>query len=322
MSGDTFTRDRFTWLEALTADARLHSSAIRVAIVISSHLNRGSGEAWPSIKTIAEKSATPERTVERAVSELCKAGYLEKRRGGFGKSNRYVMSGGSSPETNPQQTDSEAKGGTSGFHSPAMGGGYGPVSPAMDGGNDDAIPAMDGGSFPPWVADHSRHGWRTNPLIEPSEIEPIEVDISPPAPSCAKPGKAKGREEDSGFEEFYGAFPRKVAKGTARKAWAKAVKLASPGTIIQGARRYATERQHEDPRFTKHPATWLNAEGWNDEAAPAQQLAPVSAGGRGTAKERTAAAVRHILARNIEPPPPQSPVDALLEVLGGADDAA
>jgi len=31
--------------------------------------------------------------------------------------------------------------------------------------------------------------------------------------------------------------------------------------------RYALQREGQDQKFTKHPATWLNAEGWNDEPA-------------------------------------------------------
>lgn len=307
MSGDTFTRDRFSWLEALAADWRLHSSAIRVAIVISSHLNRGSGEAWPSIKTIGESSSMPERTVKRAITALCQAGYLEKRRGGFGKSNRYAMSCNCAPETKPEQPHSEATGGPTDIASEATGGTSGT-----------SIGAMGGTSVGPWVAPQSGHGWPTNPLIEPFEIEPIDKGISPPAAARAKSPKGKGREDASGFEEFYQAFPRKVSKGAARKAWGKAIKLASPATIIEAARRYAIERRSEDPKFTKHPATWLNAEAWHDEPAPPSR-ADAWPRFRASAKEQTGAAVAHILGHGGHSAGRRSTVDTILETLGGVN---
>lgn len=281
MSGDTHTSNRFKWLEAITADGRLHSTAIRVAVVIASHLNRKTGEAFPSIKTIAAKSATPERSVERAIAELCKAGYLDRRRGGFSQPNRYAI-----PESSPHHGIIEEA------DIPATDGGTDSDSSAIGGGNDNISTATDGGSFPPLVAAQSRHGWRTNPLREPIEKEPIELEsISPPR---------RGREPtqpDAGFEAFYVAYPRKASKGTARKAWVKAVKQTDPAVIIAGAQRYAQERRGEDPRFTKHPATWLNAEAWQDEpsASTGGTIRPQLAA-HGSAKDRTAAALRHMIA--------------------------
>lgn len=70
---------------------------------------------------------------------------------------------------------------------------------------------------------------------------------------------------DDGFDTFWSTYPRKIGKGAARKAWAKALKTADAATITAGAARYATERAGQDPKYTPHPATWLNAERWADE---------------------------------------------------------
>jgi hypothetical protein len=70
------------------------------------------------------------------------------------------------------------------------------------------------------------------------------------------------------FEEFWSRCPRKVGKGAARKAYAKARGLASWHTIMSGMLRYAAECDGREPRFIKHPATWLTAECWNDEPTP------------------------------------------------------
>jgi hypothetical protein len=42
--------------------------------------------------------------------------------------------------------------------------------------------------------------------------------------------------------------------------------------LIAGAQRYAVERREQDPKYTKHPATWLNAGCWQDEAPGAPVL--------------------------------------------------
>jgi DNA-binding transcriptional regulator YhcF (GntR family) len=60
----------------------------------------------------------------------------------------------------------------------------------------------------------------------------------------------------SGFEEFWRVFPRKVAKLKAEKAYA---------SIIKSKRASADERTGEDPKFTKHPPTWLTGGCWTDE---------------------------------------------------------
>lgn len=70
--------------------------------------------------------------------------------------------------------------------------------------------------------------------------------------------------EPSVFDEFWKIYPRKVAKGSALKAWNNAVKTAKPEDIIAGAKTYAKDKMR-DPKFTAHPATWLNAQRWLDE---------------------------------------------------------
>jgi len=74
-------------------------------------------------------------------------------------------------------------------------------------------------------------------------------------------------EPDSLFEEFWKTYPRKEAKGTARRAWLKAVRVAAPELIIAGALRYTNDPNRE-PSFTAHAATWLNGERWLDGSLP------------------------------------------------------
>lgn len=80
-----------------------------------------------------------------------------------------------------------------------------------------------------------------------------------------------------GFAEFWVIYPKKADKGAARRAWAKATNAGvEPSVIIAGAERYRDDKSRKD-QFTKNPATWLNAESWDNESTPPPRLI---AGGR------------------------------------------
>jgi hypothetical protein len=72
---------------------------------------------------------------------------------------------------------------------------------------------------------------------------------------------------DPDFRAFWDAYPRKVDKGHARKAWLTVMKKGGvdPSVIIAGAIRYRNDPDRKpDIKFTAHPATWLNGERWAD----------------------------------------------------------
>lgn len=70
------------------------------------------------------------------------------------------------------------------------------------------------------------------------------------------------KDISSDFDSFWEAYPRKVGKGTAKKAYAKAVRSASPEQILSGVQAYKANK----PSYADwaHPTTWLNAERWSD----------------------------------------------------------
>jgi hypothetical protein len=72
------------------------------------------------------------------------------------------------------------------------------------------------------------------------------------------------------FDEFWKIYPLKVAKQAAMKAYEKALAHASPEIIIRGAQAYATDTNRV-PAYTAHPATWLNAHRWLDDALPPRE---------------------------------------------------
>ena len=79
------------------------------------------------------------------------------------------------------------------------------------------------------------------------------------------------------FEAFYAAYPRKVSRGAARKAWSKAVTKVDPAVIMAAVALARPGWAMNDIKFVPHPASWLNREQWADEInPPAGQPAPGS----------------------------------------------
>jgi hypothetical protein len=78
-----------------------------------------------------------------------------------------------------------------------------------------------------------------------------------------------GSDADPDFAAFWDVYPRRVAKGQARKAWKTAVVKGGvdPKAIILGAERYRDDRHRRSQaiNYTKHPGTWLNGECWLEQ---------------------------------------------------------
>jgi predicted transcriptional regulator len=72
----------------------------------------------------------------------------------------------------------------------------------------------------------------------------------------------------SQFESFWNNYPRKTDKGSARKAYKQAVTKADPEHINLKAKEYGDDPNLPDKKYIKHPATWLNAESWDNGPLP------------------------------------------------------
>lgn len=78
----------------------------------------------------------------------------------------------------------------------------------------------------------------------------------------------RDQELVSDFDLFWQAYPRRVGKAAARKAWAK----LNPDTATVQQMLDALKWQVNQPQWTKdggmyvpHPSTWLHEERWEDE---------------------------------------------------------
>ncbi len=93
-------------------------------------------------------------------------------------------------------------------------------------------------------------------------VPALDLPLTYQGPISPSPSRL-GRDEQ--FDAFWQVYPRKVGKGAARKAWAKATTACPAADIIAAAERFAAQRAGQNPKYTPHPTTWLNGERWSDE---------------------------------------------------------
>ena len=84
----------------------------------------------------------------------------------------------------------------------------------------------------------------------------------------------KNKTIDAAFKTFWEAYPKKKSKGQAEKVWEK----LQPDDVLVGLilRNIELASQTHDwkkdsGKFIPHPATWLNAKGWEDELPAARK---------------------------------------------------
>ncbi|MFD0404989.1 hypothetical protein [Kitasatospora sp. NPDC127116] len=122
-------------------------------------------------------------------------------------------------------------------------------------------------------------GRQTTQGGSPSDLaEPREIRTSDPrsAPDLGRqattrvPGLSENTHPEP-FDTFWAAYPKRVGKGTARKAWAAALKRgADPQAIITAATRHAAAwtAAGTDRQWIPYPSSWLNGERYDDDQLP------------------------------------------------------
>jgi hypothetical protein len=106
---------------------------------------------------------------------------------------------------------------------------------------------------------------KTRPLDQQEKTTQQEISSPLPLgdlPPGSENGHPRRRSPAEEFAEFWAAYPRKVGKADAQRAWAKATKRTDPAKILDVAKRYPWR---DDPQFIPYPATWLNRGCWEDD---------------------------------------------------------
>ena len=75
------------------------------------------------------------------------------------------------------------------------------------------------------------------------------------------------------FDQFWAVYPRKVNKGDARKAWMQTASIRPPLDVLlaavekgkQSVQWHKADREGTIGAFIPYPASYLRAEGWENE---------------------------------------------------------
>ena len=273
-----------------------HADAAGNDLLVLLALADAADDECPSVGVLERKTRLSESTVRRCLTRLCEAGLLV-RESRPGMSNRYVV-------TTSEGCQSDTPQGPEGCQSDRgrgvnlTGGGV----KLTGGGCQSGTP--EGGNLPPKsvvvVTTNTTTTTNTNtssPLprrgteiadIDPQTPAPPEgqpaaddategpalLPVPDLVPAPAVPARATRRRSapvsapvPDRFEEFWGLYPRRVSKGQAVKAWGAALKLpgVDAATILSGLTAQLPALAARDPRYVKHPSSWLNAQCWADE---------------------------------------------------------
>jgi hypothetical protein len=212
---DDFTAKQFRWLNQIAADPTVTAAGFVLAYRIAKHINRGTGEAWPSQPLLATEARLSVRSIRDLSDQLKAAGHLtiiESRGRGHSLRYRWILHAEPEPQSEPEAEAVTA-------------------SPAPESQEGELFP--DTADTPPKSAPRVKEDWTAD------------------------------------FDSFWTQFPRRVSKAAARLAYDKARKGGATAVELEvAAMRYGAVRTGEDPKYTKHAATWLNGKCWLDEPEP------------------------------------------------------
>jgi len=74
---DDFTRRQFLWLDQVAGDPTVTAAGFRLAYLIAKHINRSTGDAWPSQPLLATEARLSVRSIRDLTDQLEAAGHLK-----------------------------------------------------------------------------------------------------------------------------------------------------------------------------------------------------------------------------------------------------
>lgn len=207
----------------------------------------------PSYALISKQTGMSSATIAKGLKDLVKLGLVEVTKAkneGTWKKNEYEFVAENIWQLTPELVDYALRG----------------KRPESD---DTALETKDGTALETKVDPLSKLKSKKTKLNKPDEINQHAHSGN---------GRAsKSREEvwQSEFDEWYKDYPRKTGKGAARKAFLKARKGGVElDTLKEGLdrskRSWAVENRPKDKM--PYPATWLNAESWDDEEITVEDI--------------------------------------------------
>jgi phage replication O-like protein O len=253
---DGFVRIANELLEAILRFDLSHREQSVVLTIIRKTYGYGKKEDDISATQIGELCGIARPHVTAALNQLALRNVITKRAGRFGsiigiQKNYRKWVGLDQMKSTIDSTDS-VQGCTDLVHVPIQ---YTGSTESVQVDSTDSVHTKD--NLP---KDNHQKKTSCAPLGEPGS------EIAIPA---GRPGRATTdakAELQNRFERFYAVYPRKRSRQAAEKAFAKINPDEQLLTaILAGIERAMTSGEWTDSKFIPHPATWLNAAGWQDE---------------------------------------------------------
>jgi Helix-turn-helix domain len=258
----TTFKDRDQWLELLLADDELSLGAKVVGSRIALHHNVETGQCNPKIETLVDGTRISQSSVRRHVAELETAGWLRVDRTVGRYSNSYELRvptlssvTGFNPVRDERVDEPNPVTGERVQDAPTLS----TVTPE---------PCQNRPN--PVNRERSRTANLRTANRTAKEIDSLQLDLGDGDSGRRDVDLISQPEDvDAAFEVFWQAYPRKVDKAKARVPYRRVIrdKKATVEQLLQGAIDYSAERSGQDPRYTKHPSSWIGAESWNNEPA-------------------------------------------------------
>jgi Helix-turn-helix domain len=271
----------YEWQRAILA-SDLPSTTKLVLMALSTHLNKETGLAFPSIRMLMKEASLGSEAVVKHIGDAKKAGWIEIGNHGY-QDQRWARKSYTpripvnlKEGVSPSKTPYDMKG----------------VSPSK-------TRQVEGVSIEREGVSIEREGVSIEPPPQEAEIalEPapaVAYSDSPAAPNNIltikeqdpplppKGGNVRGQvingkrgtltpELKAEFELFYEAYPRKQGRQAAIKAWGKLNPDAGTTAEIMRAielQKQSEQWQQENGHFIPYPATWLNGRRWEDQLTP------------------------------------------------------
>ncbi len=232
--------------------ADLGGAALKVYLVLARHAN-ADRECWPSLSRIASLAGVHHDTAKRAIRELVASGLVETV-------SRCTNTG--APASNVYSLLC--------------------LTPREGRGLDAPTPSHLEGALAP------RGGCTGAPgvgALAPPRTRHREQDIE------NKKARAPAKADEASFRTWYLAYPRKVSKKAALKAYTKAVaevatehgcsKAEAQGRLLEAVTAFAgSDIGRGPPRYIPHPATWLNSGRYDDDPSAWKDSSNAQANGR------------------------------------------
>lgn len=200
------------------------------------------GVCWPSIGTLETKTKLSDRSIQRSIRRLVKAGALSilAEGGGCRKSTRYRLNLDAEAVAEPEVAEETPPQ----CHPSAQA-----ETPPQCHPSPDETPTQ---SRQTPTQSHPNH-----------QEPPIKKEESPLPPEA---GGSAGKP--IGFEAFWKLYPRPLGEDAARRAWRAALrKGADPADIVFALETAVVLKRFDDSeggRFIPYPAKWLRAGHWRD----------------------------------------------------------